>query len=418
MEPASFLIEHADVIATCRGPAPKRGPSQGALVRLGDSVIAAHEGRIVFVGPQSALADHANLLRSTVRIDATGCTVLPGFVDAHTHLVYAGDRLEELQRRLAGASYTEIAAAGGGIARTVAATREASEDALIALGRARLDQMAACGTTTCETKSGYGLTVESELRQLRVISTLDAIHPVDIAPTFLGAHAVPDEFRGRPDDYVSLVIGDMIPRVAADSLAEWCDVFCEAGAFTADQSAAILLAALNAGLKPRIHANELGPSGGVEVAARVGARAADHVIFVDQRGADALAAANVCAVLLPIAALYLKLGRYAPARMLIDRGVPVALGTDLNPGAGLSPSMPFAIALAAFAMGMTLDEALVAATLNAAWAIDRADSVGSLERGKLMDAVIVEGDASNLVRVGVPSIRMVIKRGEVIFRAQ
>jgi imidazolonepropionase len=206
--------------------------------------------------------------------------------------------------------------------------------------------------------------------------------------------------------------------VAADSLAEWCDVFCEAGAFTADQSAAILLAALNAGLKSRIHANELGPSGGVEVAARVGARSADHVIFVDQHGADALAAANVCAVLLPIAALYLKLGRYAPARMLIDRGVPVALGTDLNPGAGLSPSMPFAIALAAFAMEMTLDEALVAATLNAAWAIDRADSVGSLERGKLMDAVVVEGDASNLVRVGVPSIRMVIKRGEVIFRAQ
>src|SRR5688572_11803716 len=178
VEPASFLIEHADVIATCTGPAPKRGTSQGALVRLRDSVIAAHEGRIVFVGPQSTLANHANLLSSTVRIDAIGCTVLPGFVDAHTHLVYAGDRLEELQQRLAGASYTEIAAAGGGIARTVAATREASDDALIELGRARLDQMAACGTTTCETKSGYGLTVESELRQLRIIRTLDASYPV------------------------------------------------------------------------------------------------------------------------------------------------------------------------------------------------------------------------------------------------
>jgi imidazolonepropionase len=206
--------------------------------------------------------------------------------------------------------------------------------------------------------------------------------------------------------------------VAAESLAEWCDVFCEAGAFSPAQSTAILLAATRAGLKPRIHANELGASGGVEVAARIRARSADHLIFMDQRAADTLAAANVCAVLLPIAALYLKLGRYAPARMLIERGVPVALGTDLNPGAGLSPSMPFAMALAAFAMDMTLDEALVAATLNSAWAVDRADSVGSLEPGKLMDAVVVEGDESNLLRVGVPSIRTVIKRGEVIFQAQ
>ena len=418
MEPASFLIEHAEVIATCTGAAPKRGASQGDLLRLRDSVIAAHEGRIVFVGPESALAGHVSLSGEAVRIDASGCTVLPGFVDAHTHLVYAGDRRGELHRRLAGATYAEIAAAGGGIANTVIATRAASLDELAASARARLDQMAACGTTTCETKSGYGLTLESELRQLQVINRLNATHPVDLVPTFLGAHAIPAEFRDRPDDYVSLVVGEMIPQVAAASAAEWCDVFCEAGAFTPDQSATILITAADAGLKPRIHANELGASGGVEVAARIRARSADHLIFVDHTGAAALAAADVCAVLLPIAALYLKLGRYAPARMLIERGVPVALGTDLNPGAGLSPSMPFAIALAAFAMDMTLDEALVAATLNAAWAVDRADSVGSLERGKLMDAVIVDGDASNLVRVGVPSIRMVVKRGEVVFRAQ
>jgi imidazolonepropionase len=418
VKPASFLIERADVIVTCTGAAPKRGSSQGDLVRLRHSAIAAHEGRIVFVGPLSALADHVILPSTAVRLDASGCTVLPGFVDAHTHLVYAGDRREELQQRLAGATYAEIAAAGGGIAKTVAATRAVSEDALGTLAHGRLYQMAACGTTTCETKSGYGLTVESELRQLRVINRLNATHPVDLVATFLGAHSVPDEFRGRPDDYVSLVIDEMIPQVAAESLAEWCDVFCEAGAFSPAQSTAILLAATRAGLKPRIHANELGASGGVEVAARTRARSADHLIFVDQRAADTLAAANVCAVLLPIAALYLKLGRYAPARMLIERGVPVALGTDLNPGAGLSPSMPFAMALAAFAMDMTLDEALVAATLNSAWAVDRADSVGSLEPGKLMDAVVVEGDESNLLRVGVPSIRTVIKRGEVIFQAQ
>ncbi|MGH9257567.1 MAG: imidazolonepropionase [Vicinamibacterales bacterium] len=418
MQPASFLIEHADVIATCAGPAPRRGPSQGAVSPLRDSVVAAHEGRIVFVGPRAELVDRVSVLNTAIRVDARGCTVVPGFVDAHTHVVYAGDRRQELQQRLAGTTYAGIAAAGGGIAQTVQATRAASEDDLVASARARLDEMAACGTTTCEAKSGYGLTVESELRQLRAIRRLDAEHPIDLVPTLLGAHDVPDEYRARPDDYVALVADQMIPRVAEASLAEWCDVFCEAGAFTPGQSERILSAGARAGLKPRIHADELAASGGALVAARVGARSADHLIFVDERGADALAGANVCAVLLPIAALYLKLGRYAPARMLIDRGVAVALGTDVNPGAGLSPSMPCAIALACFAMNMTLDEALVAATLNAAWSVDRAHSVGSLEPGKLMDAVVVKGDLTNLIRVGAPIIRMVIKRGQVVFRAE
>jgi imidazolonepropionase len=229
---------------------------------------------------------------------------------------------------------------------------------------------------------------------------------------------VPLEFRDRADEYVGLVVDEMIPRVAEAKLAEWCDVFCETGAFTPEQSARILSAGTRSGLKPRIHADELSPSGGAAVAARVGARSADHLIFVDDAGADALAESGVCAVLLPGAALYLKLGRYAPARMLIDRGVAVALGTDVNPGAGLSPSMPFAIALACFAMGMTLGEALVAATLNAAWSLDRAETVGSLETGKLMDAVVVDGDLTNLVRMGAPSIRTVVKRGDVVFRSQ
>ena len=278
--------------------------------------------------------------------------------------------------------------------------------------------MAACGTTTCEAKSGYGLTVESELRQLRAIQRLDAEHAIDLVPTFLGAHEVPLEFRERPDDYVTLVVDDMIPRVADASLAEWCDVFCEKGAFTPEQSARILQAGMRSGLRPRIHADELGTSGGARVAADVGARSADHLIWVDEPDAERLAAAHVCAVLLPITALCLRLGRYAPARMLIDRGVAVALGTDLNPGGGVSPSMPFALSLACFAMGMTLEEALVGATLNAAWSIDRSDTVGSLEPGKLMDAVVVRGDPTNLVRVGAPSIMTVIKRGKVIFRAQ
>jgi len=411
---ADLLVERADVVATCAGPAPRRGPAQRELSGIHRASIAARDGRILFVGPADAVDARVELQPGGVRIDARGCTVVPGFVDPHTHLVHAGDRRDELQRRLAGATYAEIAAAGGGIARTVAATREAPEDELVVLARARLDEMAATGTTTCEVKSGYGLTLESELAQLRAIRRLDAAHAVDLVPTFLGAHDVPAEYRSSPDDYVALVVDRMIPRVADARLAEWCDVFCEEGAFTPGQSAAILTAGARAGLKPRIHADELAPSGGARVAAAVGARSADHLIFVDRQAADALAAAGVCAVLLPIAALYLKLGRYAPARMLIDANVPVALGTDVNPGAGLSSSMPFAIALACFAMDMTLEEALVAATLNAAWSLDRADAVGSLEAGKLMDAVLVEGDLTSLVRVGASPIRAVIKRGRVI----
>jgi imidazolonepropionase len=214
------------------------------------------------------------------------------------------------------------------------------------------------------------------------------------------------------------VAGEMIPRVVEEALAEWCDVFCEVDAFTPEQSERILRAGLAAGLKPRVHADELGPSGGSAVAARVGARSADHLVFVDEAGADGLAAAGVCATVLPAAAFFLKLGRFAPARMLVDRGVPLALATDVNPGGGLSPSMPFAMTIACFQMGLTLEEALVAATLNAAWSLDRADAAGSLEPGKVMDAVIVRGTLAELIRVGASPVRMVIKRGKAVFWAQ
>jgi len=412
MTRADFIIEDADLVVTCAGSAPKRGATQGDVAALRGASIAAANGTIVFVGSADSLQRDVTIAPDAVRIDARGCSVIPGFVDPHTHLVFAGDRREELQRRLSGASYAEIAAEGGGILRTVAATRAASEDDLTAAARARLDEMAGHGTTTCEAKSGYGLTVDSELRQLRVIKGLNDTHAVDIVPTFMGAHEIPPEYQARPDDYVALVADEMIPRVAGEHLAEWCDVFCDQGAFTPQESVAILSAGARAGLKPRVHADELARSGGAEVAAKVGARSADHLIHVDEEGAAALAAAGTCAILLPTAAFYLKAGRFAPARMLIERGVPVALGTDLNPGAGFSPSMPFAITLACFGMGMTLEEALVAATINAAWSLDRADSVGSLEPGKLMDAVIVDGHLADLLRVGRSPIRSVIKRGK------
>ena len=418
MKAADFVIENADLIATCAGPAPRRGPAQREITPLLDSVVAAHEGVITYVGPREGLSKQVEVVGGATRIDARGCTVVPGFVDPHTHVVFAGDRGGELQRRLAGATYAEVAAAGGGIAATVAATRGASEEELVAAARPRLDEMLANGTTSCEVKSGYGLTTESELRQLRAIASLNADHAIDLIPTFLGAHDIPVEFRSRRDDYVALLINEMIPQAVDESLAEWCDVFCENGAFTPEESLAILSAGATAGLKPRVHADEFGASGGTRVAAQVGARSADHLLFADEQGAGELAAANVCATLLPIAAFYLKAGRFAPARMLIERGVTVALGTDINPGAGLSPSMPFAMALACFAMNMTLEEALVAATLNAAWSLDRSETIGSLEPGKLMDAVITRGGLSDLIRVGTSPVRMVIKRGKAVFWAQ
>jgi imidazolonepropionase len=411
---ADFLIYNASEILTCAGPAPRVGARQGDARPVAHAAIAAHRGRIVFIGLEVLLAREVELLPDAVRIDAQGGAVVPGFVDPHTHVVFAGDRRAELRRRLSGATYAEIAADGGGILGTVIATRAATETALAAETRIRLDEMLRCGTTTCEVKSGYALTTEGELKLLRTVSTLAASHPIELSPTFMGAHEVPSEYRTRRRGYVDLIVKDMLPAVAGEGLAEWCDVFCETGVFTPDESREILEAARAAGLKPRIHADELGASGGAAVAAAVGARSADHLIFVDEAGAAGLAAAGTVATLLPIASFYLKLGRFAPARMLIERGVAVALATDVNPGAGYSPSMPFAMALACFGMDLTFEEALVAATINAACSLDRQDRIGSLEPGKQMDAVIVNGPAINLIRVGADTIRAVVKRGRIV----
>jgi imidazolonepropionase len=411
---ADFVIRNARQVITCAGPAPRRGLSQQDVGAIPRGAVAALDGRIVFAGPQED-CDRAVSLREDARVlDAAGGTLLPGFVDPHTHAVYAGDRREELRRRLAGATYAEIAAAGGGIVSTVRATRAASEDELVASASRRLEEMLRCGTTTAEVKSGYGLDTESELKMLRVVRRLAAAQPIDLAPTFLGAHEIPPEYRDRRDAYVDLLVEEMIPAVAAEGLAEWCDVFCETGVFTPAESRRILLAGATAGLRPRIHADELGASGGSGVAADVGARSADHLLFVEPSSAARMAEHGVVATLLPAAAFYLKIGRYAPARMLMEHAVPVALATDVNPGGGFSPSMPFAIALACFGMQMTLEEALTAATINAAYAVARDGSVGSLEAGKAMDAVLVDGDAVDLIRVGAPAIRAVVKNGRVV----
>ena len=370
--------------------------------------------RIVFAGSDRDLP-HTMVSSPDARVvDGRDLSVVPGFVDPHTHAMFAGDRRDELRRRLGGATYAQIAAEGGGIVSTVRATRAATEAELIAVTAPRLAEMLACGTTTAEIKSGYGLDLETELKMLRAIRRLAGTQPIDIVATFMGAHEIPIDYRERREDYVRLVIDQMIPAVADAGLAEWCDVFCEQGVFTPDESARILRAGAARGLKPRIHADELGASGGSQVAAQVGARSADHLIFVEEDGILAMREADVVATLLPNAAFYLKLGRFAPARALIDAGVPVALATDVNPGGGFSPSMPFAMTLACFGMGLTFEEAIAGATINAAYSLDRQASVGSLEPGKLMDAVLIAGNAIDLIRVGAPSIAGVIKRGEFV----
>jgi len=379
--------------------------------------VAASEGRIVWVGADADFDREVALAPGVCALDADGAAVVPGLVDPHTHLVFAGDRDDELRRRLAGASYKEIASAGGGIVRSVEATRRASVEDLVAGVETRLDEMLLCGTTTAEVKSGYGLETAAELRSLEAIHRAASRHPVTVVATFLGAHEVPLDYRNRRSEYVALVVEEMIPAVAEQGLAEFGDVFCEEGVFTVEESRLILLATRAHGMKLRIHADELVWTGGAELAAELGARSADHLGFVSPAGMEALAATSCVATLLPAATFYLRLGHYAPARSIIDAGAPVALASDVNPGGGLSPSLPFALSVGCFSMGLALEEALTAVTVNAAFSLDRYEDVGSIEVGKRADLVVLRSPRLlDLVRVGVGAVRTVVKDGRVVVR--
>jgi len=407
--PVTLLIEHLEQLYTVAGPGPRAGAHQGDITAIADGAVACDGATILAVGRTEDVHAQLKLAANAVVVDGRGHSLVPGFVDPHTHVVFAGDRRDELRKRLGGATYAEIAAAGGGILSTVRATRDASDDELVEQSRGRLAEMLREGTTTAEAKSGYGLDVETEVRMLKAVARLNSMQPIELVATFIGAHEVPPDFRGRQTDYVRQVIDEMIP--AAAPYAEWCDVFCDKGFFTPEESQAILEAGARAGLKPRIHADELAASGGSQVAAAVGARSADHLVRVDRQGIQALKDGGVIATLLPCAAFHLKLGQFAPARDLIAAGVPVALATDVNPGGGFSPSMPFVMALACFAMHMTFEEALVASTINAAASLDLQNRVGSLEPGKQFDAVLVHGPAVNLLRVNARPIAAVYKKG-------
>jgi imidazolonepropionase len=412
-----LTVRNIGLLATLAGPAPRTGAALGDAGLVEDAALAVAGGRIVYAGPERDLGAHVSSAAGAAVLDAEGGAVVPGFVDAHTHLAFAGDRDEEIRRRLQGASYAEIAASGGGIVRTVEATRAASREELAAAVAARLDEMLVCGTTTAEVKSGYGLDTASELRSLDAIRHAAEQHPVTVVPTFLGAHEVPVEHRGHRQRYVDLLVREMIPAVTEHGFAVFCDVFCEEGVFTVAESRRILEEAWERGLQLRVHADEFAHTGGAELAAEMGARSADHLLFVSEAGTRALAAARCVATLLPSAAFYLRLGRFAPARALLAAGVPVALATDVNPGGGLSPSLPFAMAVGCFAMGLSLEEALAAATVNAAYSLDLHGEVGSLERGKRADFVLLRSRRLlDLVRVGIPAIRAVVKDGRVVVR--
>jgi imidazolonepropionase len=439
-EAPGLLVHGASQIATLAGGV-RRGPEQGNLGLLDAAmsggpgspsapVVACWDGRVVGVGPrdrvEAALEANGYSLARFARIDADGGVITPGLVDPHTHLLFAGSREGELVLRQGGAGYLEILQAGGGILSTVAATRAASEEELEAHGRRWLDEMLRHGVTTIEAKSGYGLDLQTELRLLEVAYRLGKEGPVDVVPTFLGAHAVPAEFRARPEGteaYVRSVIDEQLPGVAAQGRARSCDVFCEEGVFTADQSRRILQAALGYGLALRLHADELAPSGGAELAAELGALSADHLHVPSDAGLAAMAAVAaagrpVVATLLPATTWFLMASEAAPARRFIDAGVPVALGTDFNPGTSPTPNLPLVMTIACLEMKLSPAEALVAVTVNAAHAVGIGDQAGSLEPGKLADLVIWGASSVGQLPywVGADLVDVVIKRGHVVHR--
>ena len=413
-EKADLLIVNANELVTLAGDSqkPRVGKQMRELGIIRDGCLAVRDGRIAAVGKTSEVA---KLFRAEAIISANGKTVLPGFVDSHTHLIFAGSREDEFQMRVEGASFLEILGAGGGILKTVRDTRKASIDRLVDLGVKTLDAMLAHGTTTVEAKSGYGLTTKDELKILEATRRVNQLHTVDVVSTFLGALAVPLEYKGNLRGYVDLVAEEMLPKVAASVLAEFCDVLCEKGAFGLEQSRRVLMAAKNHGLRVKVHADEMSWSGGAELAADVGAISAEHLLFSSVDGVKAMASKGVVAVLLPAAALSLMLGRFADARLMIDCGVPVALGTDFNPSC-LVESMQLIVAFACHFMRLTPAEAITAATINSAHAVGRAGDVGSLEVGKRADVVVLDAPNHKFLgyHFGVNLVEKVVKNGRVV----
>lgn len=416
-----LLITNAAQLITLAGPArPRIGREMGELELTEGGAVLVRDGMIVAAGRPS---DITKLAKSDTRVvEAANSVVMPGYVDAHTHPVFAGTRHDEYEMRAAGLTYQEIARQGGGILSTVRKTRAAAEQDLFEWALPRVRWFLSHGTTTIEAKSGYGLTLADELKILRVIQRLGKETPLDLVGTFLGAHEIPEEFRNSletgetREDYVKLVTDEMLPAVASEGLAQFCDVFCESHVFTADESRSVLSRAESLGLGIRMHAEQLSLCGGARLASELGAVTADHLEYIDDDGIECLRASRVIAVLLPGAVFNLGLRRYAPARKLIESGVAVVLATDFNPGSSPTPSMQMIHSIACTQMGMTPAECITASTINAAFSLGLGEQIGSLETGKQADIVIFDSPDYRQIPYffGVNHVLAVIKRGQVL----
>jgi len=410
----SLEVRNIGCLATPLGREARRGGDQARILRIRNAAVRAENGRIVFAGTEGEYAAAYADRRAAVRIDAAGRSVIPGLVDAHTHPVWLGDRGEEIGRRLAGESYASIAAGGGGILATVRATRAGTDDELREAVAKRLSAMLAHGTTTVEAKSGYGLTADQEIRALRLLRELSAGGLPRIVPTLLAAHEVPPEFRDDREEWVHIVSEEIVPRAAAEGLAVFCDVFCEEGVFTVSESRSILEAARRAGLGLRIHADELALSGGAMLAAELRAASADHLLFIGEAEIAALARAGTVAVILPGTAWWMR-SRRAPARALIDAGVPVAVASDANPGTCYTESLPAVAVHACLDSKLSVEETLTGMTLNAAASLGLAAEIGSIEPGKSADLVVLDApdDRHLIYHWGIDPVAAVVLRGRV-----
>ena len=406
----SVVLLHASQLVTLAGPKrPRIGAEMSELAIIRDGGLLIRDGKIDIVGPSNEIEKKAG---DAQIVDAKGRVVLPGFVDAHTHLVFAGNRLDDFERRARGETYEQIAKAGGGISSTVEETRATSDVDLLAQAKRHANWFLKGGTTTVEAKSGYGLAVKDELKILRVMQRLNQESSLEIVPTFLGAHAIPRD--SSPDKYVDLVINEMLPRVASEKLAEFCDIFCERGYFDIERSRKILTAAKKLGLKLRMHVDQLANSGGAKLAAELGAATADHLEKTDEQGIAAMKTANVQPVLVPGSVYALGSTCYPRAREMIQAGLAVVVATDFNPGSSPTPSMPMVLSLACTQMKMSPAEAVTASTINAAYSLNRGDKIGSFEPGKLANFVIFDCEDFRELAYwfGLPQTHSVYVRGE------
>jgi len=411
----SLEIRNIACLATPLGSSARRGKEQSEVRRIPNAAVRAENGRLVFVGTDGDYARKYSGRKAAISLDASGRAVVPGFVDAHTHPVWLGDRGPEIGRRLAGESYATIAAEGGGINATVRATRAGTDDQLRAAVARRLRTMLSHGTTTAEAKSGYGLTVRDEIRALELLKSLAADESLPrLVPTLLAAHEVPPEFRENRAEWVRLVADEIVPRAARENLAVYCDVFCEQGVFTVEESRRILLAARKAGMALRIHADELARSGGALLAAELGAASADHLLFIGTEEIAAMAKSGTVAVILPGTAWWMR-SRRAPARELIAAGVPLAVASDSNPGTCFTESLASVAAHACLDSGLSVEETLTGMTLNGAASLGLAAELGSLEPGKRADLLVLDApdDRHLIYHWGVNLVATVVRGGRV-----